>query len=236
MFYEATKFNSDLSSWDTSQVTTMYKMFQDSGFNGTLCGGKWLLAFSGPSGTNGRYGCCDAGTYMTSPELNPFSQTACTNCGTGKYNEQVGQSSCKNCGLGKYNEQVGQSDESIGCKDCGTGKYNEQVGQSSESIGCQDCVAGKYNEQTGLSACQNCGIGKYNEQTGLSVCKECDAGTYGNQTGQVACTTCGAGYVSGIGSTNCAPLSGQATADELLGQATADELRLAYRQLNRCPN
>ena len=156
-------------------------MFQDSGFNGTLCGGKWLLAFSGPSGTNGRYGCCDAGTYMTSPELNPFSQTACTNCGTGK--------------------------------------YNEQVGQSSESIGCQDCVAGKYNEQTGLS-----------------VCKECDAGKYGNQTGQVACTTCGAGYVSGIGSTNCAPLSGQATADELLGQATADELRLAYRQLNRCPN
>jgi len=52
-----------------------------SAFKRTLCGGKWSLYFTSPTGPNGRYGCCDAGTYMAFPELNPFVKAnACQNC------------------------------------------------------------------------------------------------------------------------------------------------------------
>ena len=50
-------------------------VFDNSAFKRTLCGGKWSLYFTSSTGTNGRYGCCDAGTYMAFPELNPFVKT-----------------------------------------------------------------------------------------------------------------------------------------------------------------
>jgi surface protein len=58
-----------------------FPVFDNSGFKRTLCGGAWSLAFPTATGTNGRYGCCDAGAYMANPELNPFIKAnACQNC------------------------------------------------------------------------------------------------------------------------------------------------------------
>ena len=57
-----------------------------SAFKRTLCGGQWSLYFTSSTGTNGRYGCCDAGTYMAFPELNPFVKAnACQNCPSGQF-------------------------------------------------------------------------------------------------------------------------------------------------------
>ena len=74
---------------------TLLPVFSGSGFKRTMCGGQWSRAFPSSwndptpssSGTNGRYGCCDAGTYMASPELNPFVKAnACQNCPSSAYN------------------------------------------------------------------------------------------------------------------------------------------------------
>ena len=189
-------------------------MFLNSAFTQTLC---WPLAFSSSTGSNGRFGCCLPGTFMAYPNLNQFSKsaaceacpvgqygstvdddiTSCNDCGTGKYNNLIGQSSesiaCQNCGTGKYNEQVGQSL----CQNCSAGKYNEQVGQSLESIACQNCSTGKYNDQVGQSSesigCKHCGIGRYSNETTSgsdSVCKSCTTGQYNDKLSANSCTHC----------------------------------------------
>ena len=67
-----------------------------SAFKRTLCGGQWSLYFTSPTGTNGRYGCCDVGTYMASPEFNPFAKAnACQNCPSGQFTyEENDETSC----------------------------------------------------------------------------------------------------------------------------------------------
>jgi len=95
-------FNGDLSKWATTQVTTMKRMFAhyDSmdmvwafgEFKRTMCGGAWQ-SLSGDNSFNtvtnwgtetqgrGKIGCCASGTFMSSPELNPFSQSgSCSVC------------------------------------------------------------------------------------------------------------------------------------------------------------
>ena len=72
---------------DLSKNTPLLPVFSSSGFKRTMCGGQWSRVFSSSSGTNGRYGCCDAGTYMVSPEMNPFVKAnACQNCPSSAYN------------------------------------------------------------------------------------------------------------------------------------------------------
>ena len=91
-----TNFNFDIGNWDVSQVTKMGYMFYNSGFDRTLCGGKWLTggadgAFDRVGSSTARYGCCDAGSYMSNPHLNPFSQaTSCSPCSfTGAPNDDT---------------------------------------------------------------------------------------------------------------------------------------------------
>jgi hypothetical protein len=44
-------------------------------------------AFDSLGSSTARYGCCDAGTYMAQPELNPFVKaTACQDCSSSAYN------------------------------------------------------------------------------------------------------------------------------------------------------
>ena len=74
-FERASSFNGDLSKWVPSRVTSMFYTFANSGFKRTLCGSKWneLLQNSRDRG-NARLGCCSPGTFMSNPNLNPFSQ------------------------------------------------------------------------------------------------------------------------------------------------------------------
>ena len=47
------------------------------------------------------------------------------------------ESACKDCASGKYNNELGQA-----CTDCASGKYNNELGLSA----CKDCASGKYNK------------------------------------------------------------------------------------------
>ena len=150
----------------------------------------------------GKWQSLSSNSYLTST-----GRLGC--CSPGQFMASSTSTVCDACPSGQYGSTV--DDDITSCNDCGMGKYGELDGQNSSSA-CQDCGMGTYGDQTGQSsestACTNCGTGKYN-----------------NQTGQEVCQVCGPGYVSGIGSMNCAQLS---------GQVTAAQLRAAYDKLNLC--
>jgi len=61
-------------------------VFRNSGFNRTLCGGGWLTyeaQWTGNSNSTARYGCCSAGSYMSSPFIDFDEGSCCTTCATG---------------------------------------------------------------------------------------------------------------------------------------------------------
>ena len=59
-------------------------VFRNSGFNRTLCGGGWLLYKHQWTGNStARYGCCSAGSYMSSPFIDFNESSSCTACDTG---------------------------------------------------------------------------------------------------------------------------------------------------------
>ena len=136
-------------------------MFGNSGFKGTLCGGGWArLGTSTSTASQARLGCCPAGSYMSSPETDPFSLVnSCTECPVGQAgsNEPNDDTSCpENCTAGK----------------------SSSLGDTS----CQDCVAGKYIT-AGSSACEDCDAGKASSQgkTLESDCTACEVGMYSSR-------------------------------------------------------
>jgi len=107
--FENSVFNQDLSKWDVLAVTDMENMFLNSGLDQTLCWDTLSSSAMSPWGNVGsstaRYGCCDAGSYMSKPHLNPFSKaTACEACPVGQYGSTVNDddiTSCENCPSGQ---------------------------------------------------------------------------------------------------------------------------------------
>ena len=69
----------------------LFKVFLNSGFTRTLCGGQWQalsLTSELELAPAGRLGCCSSGTFMAQPNSNPFTQaTACENCPVGRTND-----------------------------------------------------------------------------------------------------------------------------------------------------
>ena len=120
VFHSASKFNSDISKWDTSTIFTMMWMLLNSGFKRTLCGGAWesltgnnpqsgisLNAFDKLGTSTARRGCCPIGSYMINPTANPFKAGVhCTPCATGRFTDDplkdggVDDTSCKYCPKG----------------------------------------------------------------------------------------------------------------------------------------
>ena len=90
VFQGAKAFNGDLSRWQPNAVTTMRRIFYNSGFTRTLCGGAWESlpgdqnAFNdlGTSGSStARHGCCPIESFMSDPFVAPFSEeNSCTAC------------------------------------------------------------------------------------------------------------------------------------------------------------
>jgi hypothetical protein len=71
--------------------SSLFPVFSYSGFKRTLCGGAWLSltgsnnAFARLGFSTARYGCCDAGSYMSNPNQNPFVKgTSCSSCPAGQ--------------------------------------------------------------------------------------------------------------------------------------------------------
>ena len=90
-----------LNNVSIQRSLVFFKVFYNSGFTRTLCGGKWESlpgisnAFNNTGSSTARVGCCSPGTYMAQPNVNPFTQaTACTSCPVGNYS---GMSDDLNC-------------------------------------------------------------------------------------------------------------------------------------------
>ena len=128
-----------------SNALFFFKVFLNSGFQRTLCGGQWA-ALSGNSylASTGRLGCCAPGTFMSSPNAYPFSQAdSCSDvCPTGKY------------GLGENDET---SADLISCLECAVGKYINKTGVDV----CKICTSGQYQEEKGQVSCKECKVGTY---------------------------------------------------------------------------
>ena len=78
--FATTVFNSDVSKWNVNSATSMGKMFEDSAFDRTICGDKWL-SLNAFQNSNGRHGCCNAGSYMSFPHVTPFNAAgSCAKC------------------------------------------------------------------------------------------------------------------------------------------------------------
>ena len=168
-----------------------------------MCGSKWDTltgysnAFAGLGSSTARYGCCPAGKYMSSPEVNPFSiANSCSDhlsCGVGKYgppdNDETVDSifNCNDCPTGQYQNQNVQAS----CNDCLTGKYQDQLGQT----GCNDCPTGQYQNQNVQASCKDCPTGQYQDETSITTgCKGCAPGHYQDFTGQGTCKGCPNGW------------------------------------------
>jgi hypothetical protein len=80
MFDGAAAFNADVSKWNLDAATSMVNMFQGSAFDRTICGDKWLN-LNAFQNSNGRHGCCNAGSYMSTPYVTPFNAAdSCAKC------------------------------------------------------------------------------------------------------------------------------------------------------------
>jgi hypothetical protein len=80
MFDGAAAFNADVSKWNLNAAASMDNMFQNSAFDRTICGDKWLN-LNAFDNSNGRHGCCNAGSYMSTPHATPFNAAeACATC------------------------------------------------------------------------------------------------------------------------------------------------------------
>ena len=123
-FYLASAFNGDISKWATSSLVSTNKMFYNSGFTRTLCGSIWV-----PSGA--RAGCCSPGTYMSNPNLSPFSQ----------------ENSCNaTCPAGQYGPPTIENDDPFSGNDA----------LSTLRSQCKFCLAGKWSTKTGLAFGNDC--------------------------------------------------------------------------------
>ncbi len=118
------------------------------------------------------------------------SDTKCTNCGPGTYQDKVGQDSCINCGKGKYQNATGQT----GCKNCGKGYYcpNEKT-ENRVPVDTGYCA--KTDKESAQTACASNTSSSY---PGVKTCNKetcaatsCNDGYYLTGT---TCTKCEAGY------------------------------------------
>ena len=125
-----------------------FLVFEDSGFNRTLCGSKWesltdwANAFGSLGSSTARLGCCSANTYMSSPFLLNQGQ-------------EIGSNSVL------FTDKVtGTFVEAASCSVCPAGtSVSSLTSVPNDEISCQKCDAGSFSTQ-GSTSCQICAIGK----------------------------------------------------------------------------
>jgi hypothetical protein len=169
-----------------------------------------LSAFADP---NGRYGCCDAGSYMANPELNPFNKTnACQNCSSGT--TTFGMNDELSCTIVCVSVIDGictacSNTTSTGCSAvaCNAGFY--ESGAASNDLGCSGVCTTVSGSMTrtcnaaGAAGVQTvkCNAGFYETGTaGHNLgCSSCAAGSKtntGTNPGATTCTPCATGLYS----------------------------------------
>ena len=146
---------------------------------------------------------CPRGQYGTAPgkkaeEIDPskpwYVSSGCSQCGTGKYNDQSRvnhESGCKLCSIGQWSGLIGAAD-SGDCINCNSGKYNNQEGQNNTAV-CIKCSSGLYLEAVGSGDqkdCLTCPSGFYGTEKGKAFCLPCLPGTRQPESGNVKCIPC----------------------------------------------
>ena len=143
------------------------------------------------SGAVGCRGCELGRSAGADGQGNPDPTLACALCGTGRYQDELGQTSCKGCQPGTVVDAQG-SDGALDCVACGVGEYQPQEGQAT----ClSDCSAGR--NTVGLGSCtqtaqpgnsqdaQRCAAVVGEELVSPTVC---EAVTTADNSGALACT------------------------------------------------
>ena len=184
-------------------------VFYNSGFKRTLCGSKWdtlsgsKSAFnnlgSGSTISTARHGCCPAGKYMSSPEVNPFLEAnSCSACPTGQsvYSAVLNdETSCQpnicTCPNGTPTLSTGSAGtlcittSMTDCSACVAGFRLSATPVAAGQQTCISCVAGStYKQSTNSdSSCKTC----------LTTCDRGKRFTACSTTADRSCPSCGSG-------------------------------------------
>lgn len=138
------------------------------------------------------------------------SQTTCTKCPGGQFQDEAGKDTCKgtNCSVANEWAEAG-ANASTPCSACPFGKHNT-VGITYDPSSCAGagCPLGKFSTPLNHTSCTNCTSGTYTDQTGQKECKGsiCPTGRFAPeaQTSPVTCTKCPSGkYQDGKGESSC---------------------------------
>lgn len=160
--------------------------------------------YGGPRG--GPCVACDPGKYLFDTrgdsDWDCFLCGVCTDCATGKYQDQSGASACKECPAGTYSYYAAET-----CSVCSENMWlNIDMNNCYCNKGyigppggpCVACAPGTYSPQTGRTVaegCDFCSAGYYQDQSGASACLFCAVDTYSSQ-GAAGCVACNANLVA----------------------------------------
>ena len=206
MLYKSYKYASGSPGWSTVPKAC----YKDGGgwyfnqhYSGTTCTSVFpcILKNDQPSGCTD----CQTGRYQDEK-----GQFYCDMCSSGNFlDKEPGANVCFPCADGKYSSSITTS-----CTTCSAGTYSRS-GQtactpcptryysSSGAYECSTCETGRYYSAS-QNTCYDCGVGNYQDQTGQNNCKACAPGQWQSSPGQSSCINCLPGeYQSGSGYTSC---------------------------------
>ncbi|EGD80270.1 hypothetical protein PTSG_13064 [Salpingoeca rosetta] len=172
------------------------------------------------SSSNNRY-CydCRPGTFQSDSS---HTDTTCSSCPAGKFQDDYGRADCETCPSSQYNPYTGRSS----CRDCSSGYYRSspstqtrcQPGyrcpgscsriacspgtyqNSYRQVSCKSCEAGKYQTESGASSCNNCANGYYTTSA-ASAPRRCQPGFACSSCNRRACN--GEFYQNAAGESDC---------------------------------
>lgn len=178
----------------------------NSGFKRTVCANEWVILQLQEDNVDFNDGCCPAGSYVSSPEENPFSVAkSCQLCPVGFTGAPVDNddTSCTKCVAGR------STNGSVSCTLCPAGKH---VDGDIWPFYCSECLEGRFQpsmEEASCTACPHGQAGDANDytQAGDKECKSCDPGLYQSESGKGLCEPCEKGNFSESGASSCTSCS-----------------------------
>lgn len=156
---------------------------------------------------------CDPGTYMWNNDYFQHTQTACTQCESGKYQNLAGSTACKTltvCPAAQYASVAGTATQDTQCAGCATcnAEYYIRCPRGSTAQACSPCTGGSVaptfcaagtepnvvctGTETVDSVCGACPAGKHKPLgTRQKMCEQCPTGFYKLAAATTAnCTAC----------------------------------------------
>ena len=176
-------------------------MVTNSGFKRTVCANEWVILQLQEDNVDFNDGCCPAGSYVSSPEENPFSVAkSCQLCPVGFTGAPVDNddTSCTKCVAGR------STNGSVSCTLCPAGKH---VDGDIWPFYCSECLEGRFQPSMEEASCTACPHGR-TSFTGASVCRTCSTGRtnvpkVGSDANDYTCNKCESGSVAQAGDKEC---------------------------------